>query len=73
MMYADLIDDKAIAFMLCFVMDRRYKEIVKRTVNRKQSESQEFVQRLCNMERIRQSRLGCGVCCSVEIEWNSRF
>jgi hypothetical protein len=51
MMYADLIRELEIGSMLCAVMDCRYKEIVKRTVNRKQTESQEFVARLCNMER----------------------
>ena len=52
-MYADLIRELDIGSMLCKIMEARYKEIVKRTVNRKQSESQEFVGRLCNMERQR--------------------
>lgn len=55
-MYADLIRELDIGSMLCKVMEARYKEIVKRTVNRKQTESQEFVSRLCNMERQRQTR-----------------
>lgn len=56
MLYAELIRELEIGSMLCAVMDCRYKEIVKRTVNRKQTESQEFVARLCNMERSRQLR-----------------
>ena len=43
---------------LCKSMNVRYLEIVKRTANRKQNESLEFMSRLANMERQRQTRTG---------------